>query len=94
MKIGFKNKLPQTAADSPKKGSKLIDLLKSQQVIGDPLNYIPFEFEDGEWDNVATVVPKFSVYLEKYLHNLSTSCRNSNEKNDERLKTLDEKVDD
>ncbi len=42
--------------------------------IGDCLQYQKFKYESSEWDNVANVVPRYSIYLEKYLEKISEKC--------------------
>lgn len=60
----------------------------------DALTYVTFQFEDGEWDNVPTVVPKHTMHLEKYLGALSSACRGTNATVDQRFKDVDEKIED
>ena len=44
------------------------------------LNYVKFKYDQTEWDNIATVVPRFSLYLEKYLSGISSVCHEFNER--------------
>ena len=48
--------------------------------IGNCLQYQKFKYDSSEWDNVANVVPRYSIYLEKYLEKISEKCQEFNKR--------------
>jgi len=44
------------------------------------LNYEKFPYESHEWDNIAPVVPRFFLYLEKYMKSVSGIVNEFNER--------------
>lgn len=42
--------------------------------------YNDFKYEQSEWDNIATVIPRFLIYLEKYISGISSKCYEFNER--------------
>ena len=44
------------------------------------MDYQKFKYEQTEWDNIATVVPRFLIYLEKYMCGISAKCHEFNER--------------
>ena len=58
-------------------------------------------FDKKEWDNVAPIVPRFLMYLEKYIEGLSEKCFEFNEREhvkdlrndlEERIKETNEQI--
>ena len=48
--------------------------------IENALKYNQVRFDKREWDNVAPIVPRFLMYLEKYIEGLSEKCHEFNER--------------
>lgn len=48
--------------------------------ISDCLQYQKFKYADNEWDNVSDVIPRFLVYIEKYLAGISDKCKEFDER--------------
>ena len=48
--------------------------------ITDCLQYQKFQYADTEWNNVSDVIPRFLVYMEKYIAGLSEKCNEFNER--------------
>ena len=44
------------------------------------MTYHQVRFDKKEWDNVAPVVPRFLIYLEKYVKGLTEKCYEFNER--------------
>ena len=44
------------------------------------MDYQKFKYDQSEWDNIATVVPRFLIYLEKYVSGISAKCHEFNER--------------
>ena len=44
------------------------------------LSYHKVRFDQKEWDNVAPIVPRFLMYLEKYVEGLSEKCSDFDER--------------
>jgi len=49
---------------------KLLENWEMQEV-KDPLNYNEFLYERHEFENIPAVVPRFSIYLAKYVKGLT-----------------------
>jgi hypothetical protein len=43
--------------------------------VKDCLNYNKFKYESHEWDNVAPVLARFNIHLEKYLEGIAKECK-------------------
>jgi hypothetical protein len=52
---------------------RLISNLEIQEV-EDPLVFKPLQYEMQEWENIPTVVPRFVIYLSKYINGISNFC--------------------
>ena len=48
--------------------------------ITDCLQYQKFKYSDDEWANVSDVIPRFLVYMEKYMTGISEKCNEFNER--------------
>ncbi len=57
-----------------KSQEKLIDELDRPDPEMDPLRYKIFLYDKSEWDNVPSVIPRFSFHLQKYLRGISKFC--------------------
>ena len=53
---------------------KLLENWELQEV-HDPLKYQEFIYERHEFENIPGVVPRFSIYLSKYIKGLSSFCQ-------------------
>ena len=53
----------------------LLDKIEAQQV-HDPLVFKDFTYEKHEWDNIPGIVPRYVIYLAKYMNGL---CKISSE---------------
>lgn len=49
------------------KQEKLLDIIESTEV-ENCLQYSKFNYEKHEWDNIPVIVPKYVIYLSKYMN--------------------------
>ncbi|CDW72692.1 UNKNOWN [Stylonychia lemnae] len=61
-----------------KSQEKLVDEWETQDV-KNPLKYDLFGYDKNEWDNVPSVIPRFSFYLQQYVKGLVEFCFNKNQ---------------
>ena len=52
------------------KQAVLLDKIESFQ-LADVLQYNKFAYEKHEWDNIPTIVPRYVIYLAKYVEVMS-----------------------
>ena len=52
---------------------KLLEKVEAIQ-IKDCLTYEPFKYEKHEWDNIPGIVPRYTIYLSKYIDGISAVC--------------------
>lgn len=43
------------------------------------LVYKDFQYQRHEWDNIPVIVPRFIIYLSKYVKGISSFCRHQSE---------------
>lgn len=55
------------------KQEKLLEKIEQFQ-IEDCMSYNKFAYEKHEWDNIPTIVPRYVIYLAKYVEGLSNFC--------------------
>ena len=55
------------------KQEKLLQKVEEYQ-IEDPMTYNKFAYEKHEWDNIPTIVPRYVIYLSKYIDGISKFC--------------------
>jgi len=48
------------------KQEKLLEKIETQE-IDDCLQYNVFAYEKHEWDNIPSIVPRYVIYLSKYM---------------------------
>lgn len=51
----------------------MLEKIKKKE-IANPLIYDEFLYEKNEWDNIPGIVPKYVIYLSKYIKGLSEFC--------------------
>lgn len=42
--------------------------------VADPLSYSEFSYDKSEWDNIPTIIPRFTLFLSKHLQALTGKC--------------------
>ena len=52
----------------------LLDKIESQQ-IANCLDYNVFAYERHEWDNIPGIVPRYVIYLAKYMQGICDACK-------------------
>lgn len=52
---------------------KLLERVEKQDV-KNCLNYEKFSYSKNEWDNIPGIVPRFTIYMSKYIEGLSGVC--------------------
>lgn len=52
---------------------KLLERVEQMQVES-CLEYNTFEYEKHEWDNIPGIVPRYIIYLSKYMAGISAVC--------------------
>ena len=57
----------------------MLEKIKKKE-IKNPLIYEEFIYEKNEWDNIPGIVPKYVIYLSKYISGLSSFCYNLSQK--------------
>ena len=57
---------------------KILTSLELQDV-DNPLVYKDFQYQRHEWDNIPVVVPRFIIYLSKYMKGISGYCTHLDE---------------
>ena len=55
------------------KQEKLLEKVEQYQ-IEDCMQYNKFAYEKHEWDNIPTIVPRYVIYLAKYIEGISEFC--------------------
>lgn len=55
------------------KQEKLLEKVESYE-IDDCMQYNKFAYEKHEWDNIPTIVPRYVIYLSKYVEGISKFC--------------------
>ena len=55
------------------KQEKLLEKIEQFQ-IEDCMQYNKFAYEKHEWDNIPTIVPRYVIYLSKYVEGISQFC--------------------
>ena len=45
------------------------------QKIKDPLVWEQLKYERNEWDNIPGIVPKYVIYVSKYVEGISAFCK-------------------
>ena len=55
------------------KQEKLLQKVEEYQ-IEDCMQYNRFAYEKHEWDNIPTIVPRYVIYLSKYIDGISKFC--------------------
>lgn len=55
------------------KQEKLLQKVEEYQ-IEDCMQYNKFAYEKHEWDNIPTIVPRYVIYLSKYIDGISKFC--------------------
>jgi len=45
------------------------------QKIKDPLVWEQLKYERNEWDNIPGIVPKYVIYVAKYVEGISAFCK-------------------
>ena len=53
---------------------KLLANLEEQEV-KNVLEYVDFRYQRHEWDNIPTIVPRYTIYLSKYVKGLTAFCK-------------------
>ena len=61
------------------KQSKLLEKIESYQ-IADCLTYNNFVYEKHEWDNIPSIVPRYVIYLSKYMKGICAVCKEFQER--------------
>lgn len=56
---------------------KLLDKVENDK-IDNCLNYQKFKYQKQEWDNIPGIVPRYVIYLSKYIEGLSIFCSDLN----------------
>lgn len=56
------------------KQEKLLEKIESQE-IDDCLSYNIFAYEKHEWDNIPSIVPRYMIYLSKYMAGICETCK-------------------
>ena len=56
---------------------KLLEKVENLQ-IANCLEYNVFKYEKQEWDNIPGIVPRYVIYLSKYIEGLSSICNDFN----------------
>ena len=44
------------------------------------MRYSDFDYEEYEWDNVAKIIPRFLIHLEKFMKGISSTCDEFNDR--------------
>jgi hypothetical protein len=57
----------------------LLDRIE-QQTIADCLEYNVFAYEKHEWDNIPGIVPRYVIYLAKYMQGICAACKEFDER--------------
>jgi len=57
---------------------KILSALELQDV-ENFLVYKDFQYERHEWDNIPIIVPRFIIYLSKYMKGISGFCKTQSE---------------
>ena len=57
----------------------LLDRIE-QQTIADCLEYNVFAYEKHEWDNIPGIVPRYVIYLAKYMQGICDTCKEFDER--------------
>ena len=56
------------------KQEMLLEKVESYE-ISDVLTYNTFIYEKHEWDNIPGIVPRYVIYLAKYMHGICGICK-------------------
>ena len=56
------------------KQEKLLEKIEEIE-IEDCLQYNVFAYEKHEWDNIPSIVPRYIIYLSKYMAGISQICK-------------------